>query len=126
MSSCRYCHESIKGRSDKKFCSDYCRATFHNQRNQKEYYYIRLINRALKKNRDILYNFYTNGILEVSLEDLGIWGFNIEFITNIKIDENGVPVKCCYDMAYSDSDNCTIQIIQLKENVESKIRFLPC
>uniref|UniRef100_UPI00374D4ADE DUF2116 family Zn-ribbon domain-containing protein n=2 Tax=Ferruginibacter sp. TaxID=1940288 RepID=UPI00374D4ADE len=51
---CLTCGKTIKGRTDKKFCDDYCRNGYNNQLKAGDNNYVRNINNALRKNRRIL------------------------------------------------------------------------
>jgi hypothetical protein len=51
---CLCCNKTIKGRSDKKFCDDYCRNKFNNHLKSEAGWPIRGINSILRKNRRIL------------------------------------------------------------------------
>ena len=54
--TCLACERALKGRSDKKFCNDYCRNNYNNVQKAKNNYSpaIRNINNALLKNRKVL------------------------------------------------------------------------
>ena len=52
--SCLLCQKTIRGRSDKKFCNDYCRNVYNNQNKSIQNNLVRNINNALGKNRKIL------------------------------------------------------------------------
>ncbi|MEI9808189.1 MAG: hypothetical protein WDO16_10100 [Bacteroidota bacterium] len=52
--NCLACDKPLKGRSDKKFCDDYCRNTYNNQLKSISNNNIRNINNTLTKNRRIL------------------------------------------------------------------------
>ena len=60
--SCLQCGDKISGRSDKKFCSDYCRNAFNNDQNRDVNNYVRNINNILRKNRRILAELNVPGI----------------------------------------------------------------
>jgi hypothetical protein len=51
---CLECEEIIKGRIDKKFCSDLCRNSYNNKLNSDNNNYVRNVNNILRKNRRIL------------------------------------------------------------------------
>ena len=51
---CLVCGKPLKGRSDKKFCDDYCRSSYNNDLKSAANNYIRNVNNALGKNRRIL------------------------------------------------------------------------
>ena len=52
--TCPECGEIIKGRIDKKFCSDMCRNAFNNKVNSDTTNYVRNINNILRRNRRVL------------------------------------------------------------------------
>ena len=54
---CILCEKNIRGRADKKFCNDYCRAAYNNELKSPANNFIRNINNALGKNRRILATF---------------------------------------------------------------------
>ena len=51
---CLDCGETIKGRSDKKFCNDICRNSYNNKLNSDTTNYVRNVNNILRKNRRVL------------------------------------------------------------------------
>lgn len=106
---CMDCGSLFSGRSDKKFCSDACRINFHNTRRKLQENYIRLINSVLKKNRNVLQNFYLAGEIKVPLQNLKILGFIAEFHTHTKIihDQN---YRFCYEYGYYEDKEGWIQI----------------
>ena len=56
MKQCLECQKNMNGRSDKKFCDDYCRNNYNNQQKAKGSHssLVRNINNALLKNRKVL------------------------------------------------------------------------
>ncbi|MEM7549663.1 MAG: hypothetical protein AAF363_08310 [Bacteroidota bacterium] len=61
MKTCPSCGEQVEGRIDKKFCSSYCKSSFHyiKNRDQKGNRYM-AIDLQLKLNRRILKGFNTH------------------------------------------------------------------
>ncbi|HET7116882.1 MAG TPA: hypothetical protein VFI29_10350, partial [Hanamia sp.] len=57
-SRCLNCDKAIKGRTDKKFCDDYCRNNYNNQLKASKNNLVRNINNALGKNRRVLESFF--------------------------------------------------------------------
>src|SRR4030095_12090440 len=74
---CLACGKAVKGRSDKKFCDDYCRNNYNNQLRSNAGSYTRRINDILRKNRKILADLLPpNGsTAKVSRQNLSIKGF---------------------------------------------------
>ena len=56
---CENCNKTIRGRSDKKFCNDYCRNAFNNNLNSPANNLVRRTNILLSKNRRILEALFT-------------------------------------------------------------------
>ena len=50
MKQCLECDNEIKGRIDKKFCSDYCRNAYNNKLNKDSNNLVRNTNNRLRKN----------------------------------------------------------------------------
>jgi predicted nucleic acid-binding Zn ribbon protein len=61
LKTCMACGKAIKGRSDKKFCDDYCRNVYNNDLKSDSNNYVRNINNALHKNRRLLEEILTAG-----------------------------------------------------------------
>lgn len=99
---CQYCNKEIRGRSDKKFCDDYCRNLFHNQLNAKSNQNLRIINSILKKNRNILASFLKaeTAFEKVSKEKLLESGFQFKYYTHSVPHKNGSINYFCYDHGY--------------------------
>jgi hypothetical protein len=62
---CLECQEPVKGRVDKKFCSDYCRNAHNNKINKDSKNLIRNINNRLRKNHKILSELNVSGKTKV-------------------------------------------------------------
>jgi N6-adenosine-specific RNA methylase IME4 len=93
----------LRGRSDQRFCSDYCRNHYHNRKKQKERSFFRKINQILHRNRMILYQLANNYQIRISCEELRTFGFNFDYCTAWEQNENQEPLVICYDMAYRRS-----------------------
>jgi predicted nucleic acid-binding Zn ribbon protein len=103
---CLECGDPIKGRIDKKFCSDQCRNTFNNRQNSDEVNYVRNINHILRKNRKILESLNPKGIAKVSKQQMVNKGFVFDYFTHIyttKTDKN--TYIYCYDYGYRKLEN---------------------
>ena len=83
IKTCLNCKEEILGRSDKKFCSDYCRNQYNNMQNSDANKYVRNINNILRKNRRILSHLNTEGKTTVHKNKIYESGFNFNYFTNI-------------------------------------------
>ena len=97
---CLDCGNMLTGRSDKKFCSDYCRSSFHNKRNSSENNYMRRITYVLRKNRRILLQLNPTGKVKIHRSALLIKGFDFNFITSLYRNKRGRIYYFCYEQGY--------------------------
>ena len=121
---CLHCGDPFTGRSDKKFCCDYCRTLYNNFLNRDETNYIRNINNTLRKNRRILYTLKTEEKKTIFHHDeFAYKGFRFDYFTNTLYNENGKTVKFCYDLGYfpmGDNKYMLVARKDLPELVSSK------
>ena len=103
--SCPECGEKIIGRTDKRFCSDYCRNAHHNKANKDSSQLIRNTNNLLRKNYRILEELNPNDKTSVSRTKLLAKGFNFEFFTSIYTTKTGKQYFFIYDQGYLKLDN---------------------
>lgn len=98
--TCPECGEVIKGRIDKKFCSDMCRNSFNNKQNSDTNNYVRNVNNSLRKNRRILEETLVGDKTTIAKQKLIDKGFNFSFNTHqIKTNNNHV-YTFCYEFGY--------------------------
>ena len=109
---CFECSTSLKGRSDKKFCSDQCRTTFNNKLKSLENRFIKDVNNILKKNRRILLKLNPEGKQKVRREVLVDEGFNFTYFTSTYTTREGSKYFYCYDQGYLpiDDDHCLLVV----------------
>ena len=98
---CIECSESFVGRSDKKFCSDYCRNVYNNKVNKDSKNLIRNINNRLRKNWRILEELNPKGKCTVTKKKLDMKGFDFNYFTEIYTTKAGKNYYFCYDQGYS-------------------------
>jgi hypothetical protein len=98
--TCPECGEVIKGRIDKKFCSDMCRNAFNNKQNSDTNNYVRNINNSLRKNRRILEESLQGEKTTISKQKLVDKGFNFLFYTNQVVTKNNHTYTFCYEFGY--------------------------
>lgn len=98
--NCEHCGTKILGRSDKRYCSDYCRNSQHNIENRDSSNYMRKVNNVLRKNRRILAKFNPNGKAKIQSTTLMEEGFNFAYFTNIYATQKGGKYFFCYDQGY--------------------------
>lgn len=110
---CLECKEPIRGRTDKKFCSDYCRNAYHNKRNKDSKNLIRNINNRLRKNYRILDSFpLKDGKTRTSRNSLINKGFDFDFITSLYTTKKGSTYFFVYDLGYLPLDNDYFMIVK--------------
>lgn len=115
--NCLTCNKPIKGRSDKKFCDDYCRNNYNNQLKAAAGTQVRLINNALAKNHRILQSLLPadKEMMKTTREQLLLKGFQFKYITHIYTTQAGKTYYYCYDHGYLPLDNDWFLIVKRKE-----------
>ncbi len=98
--TCLECDAPVKGRSDKKFCSDFCRNAYNNRLNSGSNPLIRRVNGILRKNRRILEYHLNRYGSKVKREQLLEQGFRFNFYTSQRAIESKNACYCCYEYGY--------------------------
>jgi predicted nucleic acid-binding Zn ribbon protein len=83
---CLECGETIRGRIDKKFCTDYCRNTYNNKVNKDSKNLIRNTNNRLRKNHKILLEINTSGNTYFYVYNQGYLALENDYYLLIKRD----------------------------------------
>ena len=102
---CLECGEQIQGRSDKKFCSDYCRNSHNNKVNTESKNLIRNTNNRLKKNYKTLTELNKSGKSKVIRNTLNSHNFDFSLFTSIYKTQTGNVYYYVYDQGYLELDN---------------------
>ena len=110
--NCLECEDPLKGRTDKKFCSDYCRNSFNNKVNKEIKNLVRNINNRLKKNYKILSELNVSGKTKVSRTKLYDKGFDFQLFTSIYQTKTGNNYFYIYDEGYLLLENDTYLLIK--------------
>jgi predicted nucleic acid-binding Zn ribbon protein len=115
--SCLFCKKPVKGRSDKKFCDDYCRAAYNNELKSASNNYIRNVNNALGKNRRILESLLPQGeaTAKASRDKLIEKGFQFKYLTHQYSTKNGNTYSYCYEYGYLPLENNWFLIVKRNE-----------
>ncbi len=111
---CPECGDEIKGRVDKKFCSDMCRNAFNNKVNSDSNNYVRTINNSLRKNRRILEDNLQGEKTTISKQKLIDKGFSFKYFTNTHLTKNNHTYYFCYEYGYLPLDNEAVLIVKRK------------
>jgi hypothetical protein len=112
--NCLQCAKKIVGRTDKKFCDNYCRSSYHNEQTGKSSNYIRQINHLLQKNRRILAATYSQypARQPIPLHELLLMGFNALHFTHQQKDQRAGTYTFCYDYGYKMIGRNAVKIVQ--------------
>ena len=113
---CLTCDKHVKGRTDKKFCDDYCRNSFNNQLKATQNNLVRNINNALGKNRRILESLIhtTEEIAKTHKDKLLEKGFQFKYMTHTYTNKKGNVYFFCYDLGYMPLDNDWYLLVKRK------------
>ncbi len=112
--TCPECGEPIKGRIDKKFCSDMCRNSFNNKNNSDTNNFVRNINNALRRNRRILESTLQGEVSKVPRQKLLDKGFNFSYHTSQSTTKNNHTYVFCYEYGYLPLENDVMLIVKRK------------
>jgi len=115
--NCLFCDKPVKGRSDKKFCDDYCRAAYNNELKSIANSEMRNVNSALGKNRRILESLLPENAAtaKTTQEKLLQKGFHFKYITHLSVNTQGNTIYYCYDYGYLPLENDLFLIVKKKE-----------
>ena len=102
---CLECGTPVIGRTDKKFCSDYCRNTYNNKVNTQSKNLIRNTNNRLKKNYRILTELNSSGKTKVTRTKLLNNNFDFNHFTSIYTTKAGSVYYYVYDQGYLALEN---------------------
>ena len=114
---CLACNKPLKGRTDKKFCDDYCRNNYNNQLKSTTTNLVRNINNALGKNRRILESLFSDReeITKTTKDKLLQKGFQFKYFTNTYTNKKGNVYFFCYDLGYLPLENDWYLLVKRKE-----------
>lgn len=117
IKNCLFCNKKITGRTDKKFCDDYCRNAYNNQLKSTANNLVRNINNALSKNRRILETLLppTDKMAKVHVDKLLQLGFQFKYFTHTYINQKGNVYNFCYEYGYLPLENSWYLIVKRKD-----------
>ena len=110
---CLDCGEILRGRTDKKFCSDQCRNNYNNKLNRDTNNFVRNVHGLLRKNRRILADLYSEGKVRVHKDALFALGYNFNFFTHIIETSHGKKFHYCFEYGYCETEE---DFLELKQN----------
>jgi len=101
MRMCLSCGAKVLGRTDKKFCSHYCKSSYHYVKNKEdEKNLFRKIDDQLKLNRRILKEYNKAGKAIVRKETLLNEGFDPKYFTSYWKSKSGSVYLFCYEYGF--------------------------
>ncbi|MEP7277206.1 MAG: hypothetical protein ABI813_01065 [Bacteroidota bacterium] len=114
--TCLACGKPVKGRSDKKFCDDYCRNGYNNDLKSDSNNYVRNINNTLRKNRRILEDCLAVGdeMMKTTRDKLLHRGFQFKYITHTYTNKKGNIYYFCYEYGYLPLNNNWYLVVRHK------------
>lgn len=114
---CHSCGKALRGRSDKKYCDDYCRSQYNNQIKSDGDTIVRRVNAVLRKNRTILQKVLPQGeeMYKLPRERLLQMGFNLKHITHTYTNKKGNVYFFCYDFGYLPLEHDWYLVVRRKE-----------
>jgi predicted nucleic acid-binding Zn ribbon protein len=115
---CLECGDTLKGRKDQKFCSDYCRNSHNNRLNEDATNMVRRINRILRKNRRILSSLNPTGKRTIDGLVLAEEGFNFHYFTNVYSTQKGSNYWFCYDQGYLKLEGDKYMLVQKQDYIK--------
>lgn len=110
---CLDCGEVIRGRTDKKFCSDQCRNNYNNRANRDSNNYVRNVHGLLRRNRRILADLYSDGKKKVHRDALFALGYNFTFFTHVIETSDGNKYQYCFEYGFREAGD---DFVELSEN----------
>lgn len=101
MRICPSCGKEFAGRVDKKFCSPYCKTSFHYVQNKEkaDSRYV-TIDKVLKQNRRILKEYNKGGKVMVRKSLILKEGFNPKYFTHYWKNKKGQVYLFCYEYGF--------------------------
>ena len=115
VKQCLSCGGDVSGRMGKKFCSDQCRAQFHNKKKNKDEKWIKGLNSLLRKNRTILKKLNPVGLSTVRQEALKKQGFDYRFYTHQFKTAKGDTYYFCYEWGYQMLPEGKVRIVNWQD-----------
>lgn len=118
---CMACSKPLKGRTDKKYCNDYCRNSFNNQAHSSSNNYMRHVNSLLQKNRRILAAIlpHSTNRTKTSHAQLLERGFLFQYSTHQVSNKKGNHYHFCYEYGYLELSESSYMVVRRKNQESS-------
>ena len=113
---CLECGRAIKGRVDKKFCTDACRNSYNNRQHSDQTNAVRNINNILRKNRRLLEEMLKVGedISKCQRHKLSELGFDFRYHTHQYANKKGQVYLFVYDLGFLPLEGDWLLIVRRK------------
>lgn len=117
---CQICGKAVSGRSDKKYCSDQCRAQVNNLKKRADpgEKLMLEMNRALRRNRSVLKGLSPMGKTTTRRDYLQVQGFDFRYYTHQYQARNGNVYRFCYDYGYLELPEEKVLIVNWQPYME--------
>ena len=120
--NCPYCSEEIKGRSDKKYCSPYCKsAYFYEQTKRNVPSFFKTVDLHLRTNRRLLKEYNKAGKATIRKEVLLNAGFNPKYFTHYWKNKKGDVYLFCYEFGFlevTEKDSKKFVLVKWQEYMD--------
>ena len=112
--TCKMCKVTIKGRSDKLFCSSNCKTEYHLKLRRATAKEVIEINKILARNRSILLEILGKNQVQKKVQRLVLdkKKFNFKYHTHLTRNIKGKLYFYCYDIAWMEFSDNEVLIIR--------------
>ena len=112
LRECLQCLRPLTGRSDKKYCGEYCRNSYNNKANSDTTNYVRNISNILRRNRRILEGVLSLEKTTVQKQVLVDKGFNFNYNTGYTTTKDSNVYVYCYEYGYLQLSNEQVLVVK--------------
>ena len=125
MKKCKECEKILEGRSDKLFCSEYCKSAYHYEKNRnKKATKFKQIDTQIKLNRSLLMKYNKAGKATIRKTVLLEEGFHPRYFTHYWKANNGNVYLFCYEFGFfakRENDKDKYVLVQWQEFMEKQL-----
>lgn len=115
---CLACGKPLKGRTDKKFCDDYCRNAHNNKNKAEEPLVVKELWQVLKKNRRILEEMLgAEEMIKQPRTKFITKGFQFNFHTHQYTNKKGNIYTFCFEYGYLSLEGDWLLIVKRSPNI---------
>ena len=115
---CLACGKPLKGRTDKKFCDDYCRNAHNNKNKAEEPLVVKELWHLLKKNRRILEEMLgAEEMIKQPRTKFITKGFQFNYHTHQYTNKKGNIYTFCFEYGYLSLEGDWLLIVKRSPNV---------